>query len=353
MCREQAQRALDHYFSPGNLTALRELALRRTAERVDEQMLSYMQAHAIAGPWAAGERVLVCVTSTRARPSWSATPGALADRLQARWIALYVETPRTPALSRSRARPHRRDAAAGRAARRRGRDAAGRARSPTRCSPMRAPTTSPRSSSASRSAPAGSSCCTARWSHELVRGGRRHQRPRHCRREQVELEPRRGATGCRTRAARAARPISRHAPTALATASACCSTGCRPAQHVAWSSSLPVLFVAVAATGCVPSLGRPRWRRSPTTSSSCRRSTPSPSRDPDNVVALFFFLLVARRRQPAGRAPRCAARGGAARGRARPPTLYAFSRKIAGVMAPRRPAVGRRHQIAPMLKARS
>ena len=50
-----------HYFSPGNLTALRELALRRTAERVDDQMLSYMREHAITGPWAAGERVLVCV----------------------------------------------------------------------------------------------------------------------------------------------------------------------------------------------------------------------------------------------------------------------------------------------------
>src|SRR3984885_12909180 len=59
--REQAQRALKHYFSPGNLTALRELALRRTAERVDDQMLSYMREHAITGPWAAGERVIVCL----------------------------------------------------------------------------------------------------------------------------------------------------------------------------------------------------------------------------------------------------------------------------------------------------
>jgi two-component system sensor histidine kinase KdpD len=53
---KQAERALEHYFSPGNLTALRELALRRTAERVDEQLLTHMQAHAIPGPWAAGER---------------------------------------------------------------------------------------------------------------------------------------------------------------------------------------------------------------------------------------------------------------------------------------------------------
>src|ERR1700744_2405526 len=47
---KQAERALEHYFSPGNLTALRELALRRTADRVDEQLLSHMQANAIAGP---------------------------------------------------------------------------------------------------------------------------------------------------------------------------------------------------------------------------------------------------------------------------------------------------------------
>src|SRR5216684_3389772 len=59
---KQAERALEHYFSPGNLTALRELALRRTAERVDEQLLTHMQANAIAGPWAAGERILVCLS---------------------------------------------------------------------------------------------------------------------------------------------------------------------------------------------------------------------------------------------------------------------------------------------------
>ena len=51
---KQAERALEHFFSPANLTALRELALRRTAERVDEQLLTQMQAHAIPGPWAGG-----------------------------------------------------------------------------------------------------------------------------------------------------------------------------------------------------------------------------------------------------------------------------------------------------------
>ena len=51
-----ATRALGHYFSEGNLTALRELALRRTAQRVDEQLLTHMQSRAISGPWPAGER---------------------------------------------------------------------------------------------------------------------------------------------------------------------------------------------------------------------------------------------------------------------------------------------------------
>ncbi|GAB6845289.1 K+-sensing histidine kinase KdpD [Methylorubrum rhodinum] len=59
---EGAERALRHYFSRGNLTALRELALRRTADRVDDELLGHMRANAIAGPWAAGERVLVCVS---------------------------------------------------------------------------------------------------------------------------------------------------------------------------------------------------------------------------------------------------------------------------------------------------
>src|SRR5579884_1006595 len=58
----QAERAVRHYFQPGNLTALRELTLRRTAQRIDAQMVDYMRAHAIAGPWAASERVLVGVS---------------------------------------------------------------------------------------------------------------------------------------------------------------------------------------------------------------------------------------------------------------------------------------------------
>ncbi len=95
----QAQRALNHYFSPGNLTALRELALRRTAQRVDEQLLDHMRSHAIRGPWAAGERVLVCVSEDPRCPSLIRYTKRIADQLHAPWMALYVETARSHSLS--------------------------------------------------------------------------------------------------------------------------------------------------------------------------------------------------------------------------------------------------------------
>ena len=94
-----AQRALNHYFSPGNLTALRELALRRTAQRVDEQLLTHMRAHAIDGPWPAGERVLVCVSEDKRAAGLVRYTKRLADRLRAPWTALHIETPRSYDLS--------------------------------------------------------------------------------------------------------------------------------------------------------------------------------------------------------------------------------------------------------------
>jgi two-component system, OmpR family, sensor histidine kinase KdpD len=92
---KQAERALEHYFSPGNLTALRELALRRTAERVDEQLLTHMQAHAIPGPWAAGERLLVCVSEDPRAAGLVRYAKRLADRLHAPFTAFNVETRRS------------------------------------------------------------------------------------------------------------------------------------------------------------------------------------------------------------------------------------------------------------------
>jgi two-component system sensor histidine kinase KdpD len=96
---KQAERALGHYFSPGNLTALRELALRRTADRVDEQLLTHMQAHAIPGPWAAGERILVCVSDDPRSAGLVRYTKRLADRLHAPWTAISIETRRSLQLT--------------------------------------------------------------------------------------------------------------------------------------------------------------------------------------------------------------------------------------------------------------
>jgi len=90
---QTAGRAIQNYFSPGNLTALRELALRRTAQRVDEQLLSHMQAHAIRKPWATGDRLIVCVDETARGPALVRAAKRQADRLRAPWVALYVEQP--------------------------------------------------------------------------------------------------------------------------------------------------------------------------------------------------------------------------------------------------------------------
>jgi two-component system, OmpR family, sensor histidine kinase KdpD len=95
----QAERALEHFFSPANLTALRELALRRTAERVDEQLLTEMQAHAIQGPWPAGERILVCISEDPRAAGLVRYAKRLADRLHGPWVALYVEGRRSVQLS--------------------------------------------------------------------------------------------------------------------------------------------------------------------------------------------------------------------------------------------------------------
>ena len=96
---QQARRALEHYFSPVNLNALRELALRRTAERVDEQLLAEMQARAISGPMAAGERLLVCVSEDPRAVDLVRYTKRIADRLHAPWTALWVESPRSLRLS--------------------------------------------------------------------------------------------------------------------------------------------------------------------------------------------------------------------------------------------------------------
>lgn len=96
---EQAERAIQGYFRPGNLAALRQLALRHTAQRVDEQMHSYMLAHAIPGPWPTNELLLVSVGPSPLSPRLIRATRRLADRRHAEWIAVYVETPQHHRLS--------------------------------------------------------------------------------------------------------------------------------------------------------------------------------------------------------------------------------------------------------------
>ena len=110
---KQAERALEHFFSPANLTALRELALRRTAERVDEQLLDEMQARAISGPWAAGERLLVCVSEDPRAAGLVRYTKRLADRLHGPLDGALHRDQAQPATDRGGARPHRRYASAG------------------------------------------------------------------------------------------------------------------------------------------------------------------------------------------------------------------------------------------------
>lgn len=93
---EQASRAINKFFRKGNLTALREMSLRRAAERVDGQMRSYMQTRAISGPWAAGERLLVCISPSPLAEKLIRTTRRLADELNAEWYAAYVEIASKP-----------------------------------------------------------------------------------------------------------------------------------------------------------------------------------------------------------------------------------------------------------------
>ena len=87
---ENARRAADNFFKPGNLTALRELALRRTADRVDDQMVVYLRQNAIEGPWPAAERILVCVGNDPLSETVVRAGGRLASGLNASWIAVHL-----------------------------------------------------------------------------------------------------------------------------------------------------------------------------------------------------------------------------------------------------------------------
>jgi two-component system sensor histidine kinase KdpD len=96
---DQAARAIQKFFRKGNLTALREMSLRRAAERVDDQMRAYMRTSAIAGPWPATERLLVCISPSPLAEKLIRTTRRLADEIGAEWFAVYVEVASRPELN--------------------------------------------------------------------------------------------------------------------------------------------------------------------------------------------------------------------------------------------------------------
>ena len=90
----EATRALGHFFSKENLTALREMALRRAAAAIDRSLVDHLDAHAMAGTYAGGERVLVAVSELPGADALVRAAKRLADALHAPWRAVHVETPR-------------------------------------------------------------------------------------------------------------------------------------------------------------------------------------------------------------------------------------------------------------------
>ncbi|MCA8303081.1 DUF4118 domain-containing protein [Burkholderia seminalis] len=99
---QQAERAVRNFFRKGNLIALRELALRRTADRVDAQMREYRADRSIQRIWQARERLLVCVGPGAEAPTLVRAAARLAASLKADWLAVYVETPRLQRLPDAR-----------------------------------------------------------------------------------------------------------------------------------------------------------------------------------------------------------------------------------------------------------
>ncbi|RPI99416.1 MAG: sensor histidine kinase KdpD, partial [Chloroflexi bacterium] len=95
----RAAAATEKFFRPGNLTALREMALRHTAAHVDDQMRAYKKDHAIFYTWAASDRLLVPISANPLSERLVRTGRRLANQLNAEWFVLYVETPHNARLS--------------------------------------------------------------------------------------------------------------------------------------------------------------------------------------------------------------------------------------------------------------
>src|SRR5580704_4125126 len=93
---ETARVAATNFFKPENLTALREMALRRAAQTVDDQMVDAMRRQGIEGPWAAGERILVLIAGDGMASALVRAGRRLADLMNAPWTVATVERPNRP-----------------------------------------------------------------------------------------------------------------------------------------------------------------------------------------------------------------------------------------------------------------
>jgi two-component system sensor histidine kinase KdpD len=95
----QAKRAMENFFQRGNLVALRELMLTHAAHKIDAELLNYMKAKAITGPWPAGERVVVCIAPGPYAKQLLRKGYNIAQDARAEWYAVYVSTPSLKELS--------------------------------------------------------------------------------------------------------------------------------------------------------------------------------------------------------------------------------------------------------------
>ena len=95
---DTARQAAVHFFKPENLTALRELALRRAAQTIDDQLVGAMRRAGVEGPWAAGERILVLVGADVMAPGLVRAGRRLAEMMDAPWTVVHVERPSQPVV---------------------------------------------------------------------------------------------------------------------------------------------------------------------------------------------------------------------------------------------------------------
>lgn len=95
----KAEQAAQRFFRKGNLLGLRELALRYTARKVDKEMRSYMETHDILGPWPAGSRLMVAISTGQLSEHLARIGQRMAADLDAEWFAVHVESPQEVELS--------------------------------------------------------------------------------------------------------------------------------------------------------------------------------------------------------------------------------------------------------------